>query len=183
MKCKIASASMTIMVVLLLGCGSGGNQRNEPGVHRTIPGTGTESLGPQADDVITIAQKMSRSLIAIPELESKREKKIPRVVLGEIKNETSFRINKQLFLDRIRVELNNNCRDKIKFFAQEWVKDIKDADYVLTGKIAGISRASNEKRSEYILYTFQLINTKNGELVWEDKYETEREGVEKYIYQ
>ncbi len=112
--CVTAAAS------LLAGCASTG-VKNPSGVPVTemkadergfVAGTGVES-----QDLVAVTDKMARSILAVPEIANAQG--IPRIVLEPVNNETRFPINKNLFLDRIRGQLNEKARNKVRFLARE----------------------------------------------------------------
>lgn len=54
-------------------------------------------------------------------------------------------------------------------------RGIERARYLLSGEMRGISKAAGAgDRSDYILFSFQLIDPVSNELVWEDIYETKK---------
>lgn len=56
------------------------------------------------------------------------------------------------------------------------------ADFFLTGKLMGQSQASSSGRSDYIFYSFSLIDAETTIEVWEDFAEIKKEGIEDAIY-
>src|SRR5690242_3880911 len=64
-----------------------------------VAGTGVES-----QDLVAVTDKMARSILAIPQIV--RAQGVPCIVLDPVNNETRFPINKDIFLTRIRVQLN-----------------------------------------------------------------------------
>ncbi len=55
-------------------------------------------------------------------------------------------------------------------------------DYFLTGELTGLSQASSTGQSDYILYTFRLINAETGIEEWEEFSEIKKEGIEDAVY-
>lgn len=191
---------------LLAGCASQG-VKNPSGVPVTemgadergfVAGTGVES-----QDLVAVTDKMARSILAIPEIA--RATTTPRVVLEPVKNETRFALNKDIFLNRIRIELNRKAAGKVRFLARENmdalererqlkqdglvtasadpnVVEFRGADYFLTGKLQGMSTRTTAGVSDYILYSFQLIDARTSEIVWEDASEIKKQGLEDAAY-
>src|SRR5690349_21571903 len=92
--------------VLLAGCASNG-VKNPSGVPVTqmrgdergfVAGTGVES-----QDLVSVADKMARSILNIPEIA--RATTAPRIVVMPVVNETRFPIAKDIFVDKVRIEL------------------------------------------------------------------------------
>lgn len=161
-----------------------------------LGGTGIEAI-----DIRTVARKMAVSILDIPEIMNALG--IPRIALLPVKNSTRFIINKDIFIKKIRLELNKHATGKVRFLARERIKDImkereakreglftasKDADllgvdFYLTGELTGLSKASKGHRSDYILMMFQLIDAETSDIVWEDAYEIKRVGITGVAYQ
>ena len=62
------------------------------------------------------------------------------------------------------------------------IVEFKGADYLLTGRLQGMSTRSKTGTSDYILYSFQLINARTSEIVWEDFSEMKKQGLEDAAY-
>ncbi|MEK7684378.1 MAG: penicillin-binding protein activator LpoB [Verrucomicrobiota bacterium] len=202
-------------VSLIAGCASSG-VRNPSGVPVTelkadergfVAGTGVES-----QDLVAVTDKMARSILGIPEIANAQG--MPRVMLYPVENATRFPINKDIFLSRIRADLNSKARGKVRFLvrsagaqsdpkmaALERERDLKEsgqvtsdpakdtgatqfrsADFFLTGKLEGMTTRTGQGTGDYILYTFQLIDTRTSEIVWEDSAEIKKQGLEDAAY-
>lgn len=199
------TSTLVVTAGLLMGCASG--VKNPSGVPVTemkadergfVAGTGVES-----QDLVAVTEKMGRSILGIPEIANAQA--APRVVLEPVANETRFPINKDIFLTRIRTQLNSKSAGKVRFLARENmaalekerslkqsgqvtsssdpnVVEFKGADYFLTGKLQGMSTKSSAGISDYILYSFQLISARTSEIVWEDSAEIKKQGLEDAAY-
>jgi PBP1b-binding outer membrane lipoprotein LpoB len=120
-------------------------------------------------------------------------------------NNTRFAINKDMFLDRIRAELNKNSGGKVVFLARERmaalererqlkqsggvtsssdpnIVEFKGADFFLTGKLDGQSTRTSRGVGDYIFYSFQLIDARSSEIIWEDSAEVKKQGLEDAAY-
>ena len=120
-------------------------------------------------------------------------------------NDTSFPISKDIFLERIRVQLNSKAAGRLSFLDREIMKtlererdlkrsgqvtasadpnvvEFRGADYFLTGKLSGLSQRTGAGRSDYILYSFRLTDARTSEIVWEDSAEIKKEGVADAAY-
>ncbi len=194
------------VATLFAGCANKG-VKNPSGVPVTemgadergfVAGTGIES-----QDLVTVTDKMARSILGIPEIAN--AKTTPRVVLEPVANETRFPINKDIFLTRIRTQLNSKAAGKVRFLARENMRALereqqlkqdglvtstqdpnvvqfRGADYFLTGKFQGLSTRTTQGHSDYILYSFQLIDAATSEIVWEDAAEIKKQGLEDAAY-
>jgi PBP1b-binding outer membrane lipoprotein LpoB len=191
---------------LLSGCANQGVQ-NPSGVPVTemrpeergfVAGTGVES-----QDLVSVTDKMARSILSIPQIT--QAKGTPRIVLDPVVNETRFPVNKDIFLTRIRTQLNSKAMGRVLFLARDRmaalekeqelkksgavtsssdpnVVEFKGADFFLTGKLQGISTRTSQGVSDYILYSFQLIDARTSDIIWEDSAEIKKQGLEDAAY-
>jgi PBP1b-binding outer membrane lipoprotein LpoB len=207
---KLVSQTLALTAVatglFLSGCASQG-VKNPSGVPVTemkadergfVAGTGVES-----QDLVSVTDKMARSILSIPQIA--RAESAPRVVIDPVINETRFPINKDIFLTRIRTQLNSKAAGQVIFLARERmatlqrenelkkqgavtassdpnVVEFKGADYFLTGKLQGMSTRTTAGVSDYILYSFQLIDARTSDIVWEDVAEIKKQGLEDAAY-
>jgi PBP1b-binding outer membrane lipoprotein LpoB len=163
-----------------------------------VAGTGVES-----QDLVAVTDKMSRGILGLDRVA--RATTAPNVVLEPVVNETRFPINKDIFLTRIRASLNSKAQGKVIFLAREQlaalqkerelkrageltsttdptVQEFKGADYFLTGKLQGMTTKAKAGVSDYVLYTFQLIDARTSAIVWEDLAEIKKQGLEDAAY-
>lgn len=203
---RIVILSAGAASLFLAGCASRGVQ-NPSGVPVTemkadergfVAGTGIES-----QDLVAVTDKMARKILSTPEIAN--AKVTPRIVIDPVVNETRFAINKDLFTDRIRAQLNENANGKVRFLARDRMKtlererelkqqgavtassdpnvvEFKGADYFLTGKLGGMSGRTSAGVSDYVLYTFQLIDARTSEIIWEGSSEIKKQGLEDAAY-
>jgi PBP1b-binding outer membrane lipoprotein LpoB len=191
---------------ILSGCASSG-VKNPSGVpvtemrpdeHGFVVGTGVES-----QDLVAVTDKMSRGIMTIPQIMNAQG--VPRIITDPVINETRFPINKDIFLSRIRAELNTKAKGKVIFLARERmaalenerklkqsgqvtsssdpnVVEFKGADFFLTGKLQGMSTRTSAGTSDYVLYTFQVIDARTSDIIWEDSAEMKKQGLEDAVY-
>ncbi|MBE0540705.1 MAG: penicillin-binding protein activator LpoB [Verrucomicrobia bacterium] len=192
--------------VLVAGCASSG-VKNPSGVPVTrmnadeqgfVAGTGIES-----QDLVAVTDKMARSILGIPQIANAPTP--PIVVLDPVDNQTRFPINRDLFLTRIRTQLNSKSTGKVTFLARDRmaalekernlkregavtatsdanVQEFLGANYFLTGTLQGLSTRTKAGTSDYILYAFQLIDARTSVIVWEDAAEIKKQGLEDAAY-
>jgi PBP1b-binding outer membrane lipoprotein LpoB len=188
------------------GCASEGVQ-NPSGVPVTemkadergfVAGTGVES-----QDMVAVTDKMARSILNVRQIANAQG--TPRIVLEPVKNETRFAINKDIFLTRIRAQLNEKSQGKVIFLAREQMAALereramkqagqvtsstdpnvvafKGADFFLTGKLQGLTTKTAAGTSDYVLYSFQLIDVNTSDIVWEGSSEIKKQGLEDAAY-
>ncbi len=189
----------------MVGCTTG--VRNPSGVPVTqinadergfVAGTGIES-----QDLVAVTDKMARSILSVKEISQATIP--PRIVLKPVENKTRFPINKDIFLTRIRSELNSKAQGRVRFLAREQmaalqnerelkqtgqvtsnsnpnVQEFKGADFFLTGTLEGMTTRGTSGTSDYILYNFQLIDARTSEIVWENSAEIKKQGLEDAAY-
>jgi PBP1b-binding outer membrane lipoprotein LpoB len=207
MKSTITKLLLPITIAALVaGCASKG-VKNPSGVPVTrmnadeqgfVAGTGVES-----QDLVGVTDKMSRSILSIPQIANAATP--PIIVLDPVENKTRFPINKDIFLTRIRGELNKKAMGKVTFLARDRmaalekernlkregaitassdpaVQEFKGADYFLTGSLEGMSTRTKAGTSDYVLYAFQLIDARTSAIVWEDNAEIKKQGLEDAAY-
>lgn len=200
-------ATATLGLALLSGCATSQGVQNPSGVPVTemradergfVAGTGVES-----QDLVAVTDKMARSILGIAEIAHARV--TPRIVLEPVVNETRFPINKDIFLTRIRTQLNAGSMGKVRFLDREMMKtlereralklagqvtasadpnvvEFRGADYFLTGKLQGISTRTSQGVGDYVLYSFRLTDARTSEIVWEDSAEIKKQGLEDAAY-
>lgn len=203
---RFVSVSALLAAAGLAGCATQG-VKNPSGVPVTemrpdergfVAGTGVES-----QDLVAVTDQMARSILGIPEIA--RATTPPVVAIEPVINETRFPINKDIFLTRIRTQLNSKSAGKVSFLARENMRALErerqlkqtgqvtassdpnvteflGADYFLTGKFQGMSTRTSQGVSDYVLYSFQLIDARTSRIVWEDVAEIKKQGLEDAVY-
>jgi penicillin-binding protein activator len=196
---------LSLSAALLTGCASG--VKNPSGIPVTqmradeqgfVAGTGIES-----QDLVTIADKMARGILSVPQIANARG--VPRIVLLPVKNETRFAINKEIFLKEIRANLNEKATGKVLFLARDRMQELekereikqsgqvssntdpnvnqfKGADYMLTGELTGLTTKAAAGTSDYILYSFQLLDPTTSDIIWEGSHRIKKQGLEDAAY-
>lgn len=192
---------------LLAGCATTAGVQNPSGVPVTemrpdergfVAGTGIES-----QDMVAVTDRMARSILAIPQIA--RAQVPPSVVLDPVVNNTRFPINKDIFLTRIRTQLNSKAMGQVSFLDREMMKTLErerelkrsgqvtassdprasefgGADYFLTGKLDGMTTRTTAGTSDYVLYSFRLTDARTSRIVWEDSAEIKKQGLEDAAY-
>lgn len=201
----LALATVAAPAVFLTGCATG--VENPSGVPVTemkadergfVAGTGIES-----QDLVAVTDKMARGVLGIPEIAN--AKATPRVVLEPVVNETRFPISKDIFLTRIRTQLNEKAMGRVRFLDREMMKtlererdlkrngqvtasadpsvvEFRGADYFLTGKLQGLTTKTAQGTSDYVLYSFRLTDARTSEIVWESSAEIKKQGSDDAAY-
>ncbi len=193
--------------VFFAGCETSQGVQNPSGVPVTemrpdergfVAGTGVES-----QDLVAVTDKMARSILGIPAIAQARV--APTVVLDPVTNNTRFPINKDIFLTRLRSQLNSKATGRVSFLDRQMMKTLErerqlkqsgqvtassdpnavefgGADYFLTGQLDGLATRTSQGTSDYILYTFHLTDARTSRIVWEDSAEIKKQGLEDAAY-
>jgi TolB-like protein len=161
-----------------------------------LGGTGTSSA-----DVRNVAEKIARGIVGIewPHGGAK-----PRIAVLPIRNETRFRVDPKLLQNKLVKELVNFSAGKIAFLARDSEQavmlergkkragiydsgkktaSLAGADYLLKGEMRALSKASREGVSDYIVYSFELIDAEDSSILWAGEFETKKQGQVGIIYQ
>ena len=202
----IKFTSLMALAAVFSGCASSG-VKNPSGVPVTemkadergfVTGTGVES-----QDLVAVTDKMARSILNVRQIANAQG--TPRIVLDPVLNETRFPINKDIFLTRIRTQLNSKAQGRVIFLARERmatlererqlkqtgqvtsssdpnVVEFKGADFFLTGKLQGMTTKTTAGTSDYVLYSFQLVDARTSDIIWEDSAEIKKQGLEDAAY-
>jgi PBP1b-binding outer membrane lipoprotein LpoB len=200
-------ASIVAAPAFFAGCATTEGVKNPSGVPVTemrpdergfVAGTGVES-----QDLVSVTDKMARSILSIPQIA--RAQTEPSIVLEPVTNNTRFPINKDIFLTRIRSQLNSKAMGRVSFLDRAMMKTLErerelkrsgqvtasadphavefgGADYFLTGQLDGIATRTSQGTSDYILYTFRLTDARTSRIVWEDSAEIKKQGLEDAAY-
>jgi len=188
----------------MAGCAKGPREREYGGItpQRVDPSAMSRGAGTgiESQDILEVTDKMARKILDTPAIAQAAEP--PVIAVLPVENNTRFPIQKDLFTDRIRAMLNSKTQGKVRFVARERMEAVDlerqlkqegalsgkpegkvlGVDYFLTGKLGGLSQSGSTGQSDYILYTFQLIDANTTEIMWEDYHDIKKEGMEDVIY-
>src|SRR5206468_12071158 len=124
-KCFVV-LSLAAVAAIVSGCASSG-VKNPSGASVTemrpdergfVAGTGIES-----QDIVTVAEKMARAIVAVPEIANRQG--VPRVVVLPVKNESRFPIYKDILLEEIMSLLNESSFGLVRFLACARMSDFE----------------------------------------------------------
>jgi PBP1b-binding outer membrane lipoprotein LpoB len=200
-------AGVVASSALFAGCATTRGVQNPSGV----PGTEMRpdergwvgGTGPESQDLVAVTDKMARSILSIPQIV--RAHVQPSIVLEPVVNNTRFPINKDIFLTRLRTQLNSKAMGQVSFLDREMMKTLErerelkrsgqvtasadpnlvefgGADYFLTGKLDGMTTRTSAGTSDYVLYSFRLTDARTSRIVWEDVAEIKKQGLEDAAY-
>lgn len=161
-----------------------------------LGGTGTDST-----DIRAMAERMAREIAGI---NWPKEGVTPRVALLPLDNQTRFRIDPKLLQNKLVKDLINFSQGRVSYLARDSEQAVMaerakkragmydqgkstaamaGADYLLKGEMRSLSKASKEGVSDYIVYSFQLIDSESGVILWMGDYETKKMSQTGVIYQ
>jgi len=147
--------------------------------------------------------KTLRSILGTPAIA--RATTPPRIALLPVSNNTRFPVNSNIFLSLLKARLNSEAPGKVIFLSRDKIEAVqaerelkrqgavegnpsrmtrapKGADFFLTASFDGMSQASAGATSDYILYTYKLIDTETDEEVFEEYEQIKKEGMDNVIY-
>ena len=164
-----------LFVMLVQGCSSVTKQKRgttilDASQEDTLGGTGTSSA-----DIRSMAQRMALEIAAI---EWPKELGSVRIALTTIDNQTRFPINPNIIKDRLLADLLEYSMGTKLIFTE----NSSSADYFLSARMTALSKGSREGVSDYISYSFKLID-KAETVVWMKNYETKKQGSVGVMYQ
>jgi len=142
-------------------------------------------------DFETIAQKMVRSMITLPQIQNAGS--APTVAFLSVENRSNDFVDKKAFLEKMRTLLIRHSGGKLTFLDRHHLESLKreqeakemgeltssdttqflGADYFLTGVISSINAAGGSERTIFRRYSFRLTDAHNSAIIWEDEYETQ----------
>ncbi len=171
------------------------------GTRGPVAGVGIES-----QDIVGMTDRMMRDMLANPRLANAPNP--PQVIIdaSNFDNESSQRINKNLIVERLRIELTRSANGRMVFISQAAAaasakaRDLKrqgitdvgtrgltravaGADYQLIGKI--MSHDQKDSRGmiqRYNLITFEMIDLERSVSVWANQYEFKRAAADDVVY-
>ena len=101
--------------------------------------------------------------------------------------------------------LNEKATGKVRFLARERITDLekerdlkqsglvtsttdpkinqfKGADFMLTGKLMGQTTRTAAGTSDYVLYSFTLIDPNTSDIIWQGSHRIKKQGLEDAAY-
>lgn len=167
----------------------------DPSADDGLGGNGTES-----GDVRAMADKISRG---VTHSLKRSKKESARIAVTSIKNATRFRIDTHVIRKKLTTDLVKQStgatylardaeamvrRERVQKRNGQYTLQKRDAamlgaDYFLVGQMRAISKSAREGLSDYIIYSFELVDAENGAIVWADDFETKRRSNIDVLYQ
>lgn len=194
-------AGLLALGLSLMACATASTQQGptrvlDPDADDGLGGTGTES-----SDIRTLGERMAREILGISWPE---EGETPRVAVLPIVNQTRFRVDPKLLQNKLLKALVTHAKGKLTFLARDSEEAILQerakkrsgmydqgedapamfgADYFIKGEMRSLSKSNSGEVSDYIVYSFQLINAETAAILWMGDYETKKAGDTGVVYQ
>lgn len=183
---------------------------NQPGGSATFVDSRSQPLpgcGIDSKEMRAAADRMARSILSSPHV--LKAGGVPRIVLDAkyFRNESTQIIDKGLFTDYLRVDLQRVSNGKFEVLGRNYndmVESEREAeakgnvtggaivkaskrlgwDYRIGGAIRSIAKVvpGSGGRSTYFLITFELVERGSGRIVWSDRYEFKKVAGTAVIY-
>jgi TolB-like protein len=158
-----------------------------------LGGTGMES-----NDVRSIAEQIARGVNAKLGTEGDRA----LIAVTPITNASRFRVDTELVRKKLTHDLVAHSEgatylardfeagvaaervDKRagKYDHRELTRAMHGADYFLVGSMRGLSKTAYAGMSDYLLYSFELVDAETGGIVWAGDYETKKRASIDVVY-
>jgi len=187
-----------LVVLAMIGCAANTSVDNSPGqnpvnVDPDSPGP-IQGIGVESQDISSMCDMMMRDIVNSSQISGRQP--APIIILDDeyFKNESTSRINKKLITDQLRVGLNRAAQGRIFFVSRENIDMVEKerllkregvvtsgtlqpseatagGDFRLTGRIVSLDTiARSGFQSRYHQIVLELINLKNGIIMWSNQY-------------
>lgn len=174
MKNTLLKVVVGIVLLQLMSCASVTKQSKKNVIMDTSQESAVEGTGTSSADIRSMAERMAREIAS---------QKWPanlsrvRIALTSIDNQTRFPVNPNIIKDRLLTDLVKLSQGTKLSFTESSTY----ADYFLSARITALSKGSREGGSDYLLYSFKLVD-KEETVVWMGDYETKKQGNVGVIY-
>ena len=203
--------SLSILISLVAGCTSTTRVPNEPGRGTVYDDPSTSGrvtgVGIESQDIVSVIDEMVRDILATPTVAGYSTP--PRIVVDAyyFRNESSSTVNKNLFTDLLRTELNRAAAGRLLFLAREHAgmtekerileeekivtggtqgptKPAYGYDYRLGGRIASLDAIDPRTglTTRYHQITFELIERGSGVIIWSKTCQFKKSARDNVIY-
>lgn len=197
-----------VSTLLLTACATAPQAPSRPVTYQDVSSPGIVSgVGVESQDIVSVSDAMVRDLLADPQV--MKMPRAPRIIMDaeHFKNESTQRLNKNLVVDRLRINLQRASRGKLAFVSRESAgmvnaeRELKrqgvtdsgtagltraqaGADYRLVGRISSLDSrsASTGAVERYTQLSFELIDLESGVSLWANQYEMKKGGADDAIY-
>ena len=85
-------------------------------------------------------------------------------------------------MEALEKERNLKRTGQVNTSSDPNVNEFRGGDYLLTGKLQSLTTRTSRGTSDYLLYTFELIDFRTSEIVFKDSMEVKKQGQEDAAY-
>lgn len=156
--------------------------------------------GITSQDFRSIAQRMARSMVTLPQIQNATTP--PKVAFVSVENKSSEYIDADAFLNKMRTQMIKHAAGRIVFLDRAIIdaieKENRDksrgkrttsgaktpygADFFLTGVIESIDKVAGSGHTTYLRLSFRLTDAASSAIVWEDDYEIKKHSTTGIMY-
>ena len=193
---------------MLVACGGVDNTRGRQTVYEDVGSPGrVEGVGAESQDIVSMTDQMMRDMLAEPRLAGRKTP--PNIIVDDeyFSNDSTWRADKKLITDRLRVNLNRASQGRMVFIArhvsamvdkertlkrdgavdsgtESLVTVPKGADYRLSGHITSLDTLNPDSgmKSRYTQISFEMVDLETSAIVWSNIYEIKKSGQDDIIY-
>lgn len=140
-----------------------------------------------SSDLQATAEAMTQSLLETRYISKAQQP--PKVRLRDVKNQSYEHIDTKAITDKIRIKLLksgsvrfladksnlsqvNDERDLTETATKKTsVKPMTDSDYIITGTVRSIKKATKDVQDVYYNISLELVDPQSGEILWADEKE------------
>lgn len=162
------------VMLSMFGCASVTKQSNKNLILDASQESAVEGTGTSSADIRSMAERMAREIAS---LNWPKQHDVTRIALMAVDNQTRFALNPHIIQDRLLTDL-------VEFSAGtnlRFSENPSGADVRLTTRITALSKGTSEGVSDYLLYSFKLID-KSDTVLWAKAYETKKQGKVGVMY-
>ena len=137
---------LVALALAMCGCATPGDPSNtailHPDEEDRMGGTFLES-----SDIRTIASQMTGAILSMPEVAT--QSGVTRIAMAPVRNNTRFLVDKDIFLKRLRIELNRVSQGRVRFFMQGNAQEVRHQ--VLREQFEGAWEPVADELAEYLV--------------------------------
>ena len=186
----------SMIALLLAGCAT--HQSNNAIMPQTINADNEGiGIGITSKEIRAMTDEMMRDMLKSPILFPPGKVNLVIVDDAYFRNNSAQRIEKNLIVSRLRVELLRAAQGRMRFIGrhvssvleeeQELRKEIKrkkTVDFRLTGRFEDQrTRGADGTMTNYVQVLFEMIDLQAGEIVWTNMYSFKKRARESEVYQ
>lgn len=159
------------------GCASVTKQSKNNMVLSASQDSDVEGTGMSSADLRSMAERMAREITNIKWPSTPNGGDSIRIAFTDVNNQTRFPLQPDLIKNRLLTDL-------VEFSAGSnlaFTENPTGAKYFLSVQITALSKGSSEGVSDYLLYSFKIVDTADT-VKWMKAYETKKQGKVGVIY-